>query len=761
MKKYVAIILGLFLVLGFTGCNSDGSDIKVDLDEFIGNPTNLVITGETLSWDEVPNADGYIVYANDEEVDKVNTNSFDFGSLSGDLLIFQVRTRAPRGMQDSALSAKLAFVVNREQVIADVELALAQGGMDLDEDFSEELVNKGMVSADVEGLVDEMGDFMTSYGNAETFEDFIIAIRGLVEEADNIEALISALVKTQLVDFLEMLIAEFEAEIESHESDIISGYSWYTNEELQEMIDQAQMQIDVYDDLIDQIESDPDTIVLAVTSTIEYFISIEEMISDELVALIDGLGDVQEPSDLNANELAAIKEEIVSVLRETMPTGEEMVLVLEVIDLVSSLSGATINYNSTVENYKGKMAAQSLYSLEAFINFLDVFDLDFFEEFIAINDNAEMSVSMISAESGILVVKYFDKFYDDNENLLDTINEVFSDEEKEALFDEYVVALGQMGDELESASGLMSSLSFEQLMDLQVIFEDSFGELLDAFVESDGEIIRQAAINSNFSDYENMNLATGMVYDNDTEFNHARELARYDLLSEAFILLNSLIQSLNQDELNEITSFFLDSIFENVIGEVLVPYNAPFTEAEALAAKEVISTALGLANNDILAFLQAVVGYVVEEDVLQVYKTVVQDTFDYYTEEYGADYDSVYNPAFYQDDYRSNASLIFVASYYDDFMTNSNRGTLDDILEVVFSALNEEDLRDLTGLTSTEITAINETITEILDLLDDEFGNIKTFDYKNLSPSDLEDIGLFKSALVVLAMQTIDSDEKI
>jgi hypothetical protein len=470
-------------------------------------------------------------------------------------------------------------------------------------------------------------------------------------------------------------------------------YTWYSYDYLQTQIDQYQMQIDAYEDLIDQIETNPDTIVLAITSTIEYFISIEEMINDDLVSLVDGLANVQEPTDLNVDELVDIKEEIVSILRETMPTEEEMVLVLEVMDLVSSLSGTTVNYDSVVENYKGKMAAQSLYSLEAFINFLDTFDKAFFEAFKALSVNEDLTEPMYGAEVGILVVKYFNTFYDDNENLLDTINEVFTDEEQLALFDEYKDIMSLMdGTDYESVAGMLDAMNFQQLLDLQVIFEDSFGALLDASVDSDGEIVRQMVISQSFSWRDYSNFATGIEYSTDTAFEEARQLANFDLMSEVFVMLNAFVQSMDPDELNEVTSFMLDSIFVGIMPQFIGAdsyYEFPFTESDITDAKDVVQDGLDLASEDLLTFLQAALEYVVDEDVWQNYKVVLQDGFDYFASEYGADYRGEYNPEFWDDEYDMNASLIFAAGIYDDFMTSRNRGTLDDILEVVFDTMSD------------------------------------------------------------------------
>ena len=663
--------------------------------------------------------------------------------------MFQVRTRAPRGMQDSALSAKLAFVENKTEEIAAVKTALATNNMGLGDEFSEELVNKGMLADDVEGLVDEMYDFSDSMDSVDSFEDMIAALRALVEEADNIEALVSAFVKTELVGYLEEMIEDLEYEIKIWEEEITYEYSWY-DDYIQENIDTCQMQIDAYEDLINQIEDDPDSIVLAITSTINYFISVEKMISDDLVSLIDGVVDEDNPSNLTAAELLDIKTEIVYVLKETIPSEEEVILVMELVELLNSLSGTTINYDTAVENYKGKMAAQALYTIEAFTNFLDVFDEDFFDEFLNFVTNEELSFEMINAEMVILVVEYFNTFYDNNQDLLDTIDAVFSDEEQELLFDEYSTMLEGL-DGQEAANSLISSLSFAQLLNLQIIFEDSFGALLDAFVESDGEIVRQLTILQGYSMYGMVNYATGETYANETRTREASELTTYDLASEVCFILDAFLQSMDTDDFGEMTNFLLDSVFEVVMLQVgtlvgVVNDESPFSENEALDAKDAVKVGLDTANEDLLTFLQDLLEYLVDEDVMQEFKVVLADVHTHYSDEYGTNYDEEYNSERYMDDYRSNAGLVFIAGVYDDFMNNSNRGTLDDILDVVFNTWRENELLDISGFSSADVTDIQGAIADVLDLLNDEFSELKDLDYTDLDADDLKKLEDFQTA---------------
>ena len=161
MKKLFLVFIMLFSVLGIAACGGNPSEIEISYDEQIAFPTNLTIDGKTLSWDAVVDAAGYYVYADGEEVKEVKTNSYDFSSLDGTRIIFTVVTKAPKGMQDSAQSASVAYVENKEQEVTAMQLALEENlPMELDPGFAEELVNKGMLASEFEDMVDAFMTFV-------------------------------------------------------------------------------------------------------------------------------------------------------------------------------------------------------------------------------------------------------------------------------------------------------------------------------------------------------------------------------------------------------------------------------------------------------------------------------------------------------------------------------------------------------------------------------------------------------------------------
>ncbi|HOH18666.1 MAG TPA: hypothetical protein PK087_05025, partial [Bacilli bacterium] len=102
-KKLLFIFLLIFSVFGLAACDGDDTP-DVDKTESVDVPINLAISGKVLTWDAVEKATGYIVYVNDVEKKTVTTTSYDFSSLSGENLIFQVVAKAPKGMNNSAKS---------------------------------------------------------------------------------------------------------------------------------------------------------------------------------------------------------------------------------------------------------------------------------------------------------------------------------------------------------------------------------------------------------------------------------------------------------------------------------------------------------------------------------------------------------------------------------------------------------------------------------------------------------------------------------
>lgn len=745
MKKLVLLLFGFFLLFGVAACNTGGSDIDLDMDEFIASPTNLAINGKVLSWDVVENADGYIVYVGGEEEDQVNTNSFDFSGLSGTKLVFQVRTKAPRGMQDSGLSASIAYVADPAAEIALINSAIANSDMELPDGFADELVAKGMIGSEFEDMMDEIDTFVAAVESAETVTEFYNAVDQLLSSIDNVEAIVSAVINTLLVERIEMTIADLEDDMIYYQEWYVDEPQGYYKDYLGERIAEIEQQIDAWEQLLNQIETNPDYLVTSVTTTVEYFLSIEQMISTDLVGYIQNLSEIDDPANINVNELVLIKDEIVDILRETMPSQEDMVLMFEIYNTLIAVSGEVVEVETTVENYVGKMAAQTLLSIEAFINFLDALDADYFTAV-----KAELAVANPNLLNGgeilILTIKYYDTFREDNEALLDQISNIFTDEEQEQLFNDYLASIPEIEDDemYPIVITLLGNLNFELILYLQTQFEDAFDAALDAFVARDGEIIRQLIILQGFEEdfWEDYyaNWITGDTYASYQEFDLARMLIQMSVAEEALYIVDGVMGVTDNEDYQTLIELIFDAVpadeLASQTGLELTIINSLLTLAE---------TTMNSTSADQLELLKNAIEYAVDEEVFATLAQLATDMSEYEETTYGEDY-------YYDDPYLDNAILITVAGLYDGFMTSGNRGLVDDILVEFIAALSDTNVKDLTGLTDEQISNIETNIDELLDFVKTGLGEIADMDPTDLSEADLAQIESFTSELQMRVM---------
>ncbi len=771
MKKLISMFVALLLVLGFVGCNNNGSEIDVEMKEFIAAPTNLAVSNTTLSWDAVAEARGYIVFVNGEEEDTVSDTSFDFSDIDGDKLIFQVKTRAPRGMQDSPLSVKIAYVADKEAEITAVSAVMTNAGMSVPEAFAEELVNKGMIGSDAESMLDELNNFQEAMDSAEDFDAFMTALNDLVAEMDNVEALVSAVVKTMLPDLIQEQITQLMADVVRYQTWMEEEY--YNEDYYQMLIDSTNDQIDALEALLAEIEDNPDAIVLSVTSTVDYFISIEEMIGQDLIDAITNLSEVEEASQLSVSELVLVKDEIVNILRETLPSEESMVLMMDVFELLMQVGGTMMSAPELdIDNYKGKVAAQNLYTIEAFINFLDGLNVDFFTEMKGYLTSTTIGEPLAGAEVAILTIKYFDTFLDDNEALLDTISEVFTEEEREILFNYsksvYEDSMGDMYGPMYGMSmfyslqqmligGVFASADFQTLLEMEVTFDNIFHAVLDSFVETDGEILRLMAIqNSFYRDYWEdtyTNEALDIEYDTYTEFREAQDLNSFEVAEYVVLHLNVAVQEVDVEFFDNFGQIIIDSVYETLSGllDIEDMEEIPFSQTQIDAAKLVVENSFGAMQEDALDFVQTLAQWAVDEEVFAAVYAMQEDLFSYYKTNYGDDYRDN-GSDWYDSNQEMYMSMILLADLYDSFMTNGNRATLDSILDEVFTMLKNDDIQLITEMPDTNINDVEAAIQDILDYLDAEVDDIKNLDWDSLSAADKTAIETFMEDLNEKAM---------
>ncbi|MCK5732201.1 MAG: hypothetical protein KAH13_04220, partial [Tenericutes bacterium] len=507
-----------------------------------------------------------------------------------------------------------------------------------------------------------------------------------------------------------------------------------------------------------EINENPDAIVMSITATIEYFVSIEEMLSSDLFGYLQSLFEATEPGDVNVNELVLIKEEIVNVLRETMPSQEDMSLMFQFYSVFQTLTDSTVNLDIEVDNYTGKLAAQALLTLEASINFLDVLDEDYFVDFVTFTES-ELSFDLMNAELAILSLKYFKVFKDDNQALIDSISDIFTDEENELLFDDYLAALNsaELADDYQVMYGGLEDVKFQTILYLQAVYGDAFDAALDMFVERDGELIRQLVILQNYGmDYFGetyMNFATDDVYENYYELDSEEMKTNYKVLEELFYILGATIDTFNDEDYGK----FIELVFDLIPVESLsYLYGIDvFTDPTLEPIKGLIEEIMNNSKGDQLELFKNIVEYAIDEEVFANMYLVEETRFAYLETEYP----TLTEYGIEDDPYLLYVYTIETAKIYDDFMRSANRGLVDDILVEIILALYDDNIQSITMIEDVEIGFVDQNVADLLDYIKDELGTIADMDASDLSDADVLAIFDFESQVQFkLLMIRVDPD---
>ncbi|MGI6392943.1 MAG: hypothetical protein ACOX16_05005 [Candidatus Izemoplasmatales bacterium] len=696
------LTVGMLLIAGFVllGCKEETTTkptvrttttyTPTPVAEQIDAPKGLKITGQVLSWEAVPGATGYVVYVNDVAKATVSTTSYDFTSLTGDKLVFKVKAKASTGKEDSVLSVSVAYQANAVAQVSAIKTQLADLGIAADSGFAEELVRKGMSATEFESAV---AAFETFVEGLEDVDDPAVGnalIKQLLAEDVDLEALVSGVVVALLPDYLEAMAEGAYPE-----------------------------EADMYQGLIEMIEEDPDTVVLAIVTTLEYFIAFQEDITDDFLAKIMALAETEDIQSLNTAEVIIVKDEIVDILTENLPTTDQLVLVYNCLMALSeAMSG--IEYTLPVVSYEVKSATQTRLAFQAMIALIDTIDatyIDKLKEISVLEDTYFAPVDAI-----VLTLKYVRTFLDSNEALLNQIDNVFSAQEKAALFNYMIDELSAQfeGEGFEEGMGMdmasfimlnvMLNLEYEATSDVIDLFFVSLEQVLDVLIETDGELMRTIIIDQQFysewewdsdkGDYIDYygNYALNVEYDNGTEYEHAKTLANMNIVKQLLIVLDAVIEDLTAEDANDISSFLLSLEIPDLLladaEESELPENIDdiVDDAEKLLVK-ILPMLLKLGQDGI--------GYMVDKNVIDGVKAVIEDVNSHYVTLYGEDYRSN-NDYWIENDgeYEMVVQAIFVSDHVAKILTPAEKAN---VLAMIASVFDAENLVDFIFMMSFEL----------------------------------------------------------
>jgi len=684
MKKKLWIILMVFVsTVVLIGCNNGGSDIDINYTEVASTPMNLVIKGKILSWDAVDEAKDYIIYVNEEKDKTVKTNSYDFSSLTGDVLIFQVQTDAIKGFQDSGLSAKLAYVADKAAEINKLDLLVEDQFGSVPSGFSEALVDKGMIADDFENMQEALTTFLESLDNLDgDVLSISEALKALLDSEINYEALINAFI-LYIPDQIDSAIESLQDDIDWNQEmiDLYGEDAYYTDQ-----IAEEQGQIDMYNDVLTTLENSSDEVVLSILHTSEYFISIVTQLDTAFFTRVNDVVSVNSAADLDSKEVILIKDEIVSAMLDNLPSVQDIVILFELINSFSS----TLPTDSSLEMYPTESAAETLLMIEAFAKLIDTIDLTFVDTIKTFSENEDT----YQVESSILIIKYFYTFQQENKGLIEEIRTVFSYDQQKALFESYVSYAGELSGldtgSMDISSELMSSIAFEdfyQLSDLEYRLMDP---VLEWFVYTDGAILRSISERTNSYNYENSTLAS---YESSQS-----EIQTLHELCGLFLVITGEIK---EDD---------ETAFASILSSI-VPYSedsllssSNITKAEYDALLIDINASLETEMNTLITLLNSFFDFALSSGFFDDWSELESDINTYAIDKYGMFYGSYENSMIFNaDPIPHNARMILMADLADGYFTSSRISKVNDLINMIFDIMSEPNFLKASGMTATEV----------------------------------------------------------
>ena len=701
MKKILLLFLAVFGMFGIISCSGNDNEQtteEINLNEQVEIPTNLAINNKTLIWDQVEGVSEYRVYANGDIVADVITNSYDFSDLEGDSLIFTVRAIAPTGMQNSNMSVTIAYQVNREQEVSAIKVVLSENNMDLiDPDaFAEELVNKGMTAT-------QLGTMMTGFNSLmDTMEEETFDFSSVYDE---IASLMDSMDRNQIEAFISPFI-KFELKIQ-----IQSDIDYYEMMEDNYGHDYSS-EIAMNQNILDFLDENVDEVIRSAMLVVDYLMQVQSGISNELVGSFESIIDATSPDDVNVNLTVTVKNELINNLKDSLPELEDVVILnYTIVAFMNSLSEEVMDLE---EINVTKQTAQSLIVIELFYNYLLAIDANYINDLLDATEKAEFDMT---EDILILNLTLLDEFLDDNQALIQNMKNIYSDDEKEAMFFDYQVMayanqmIMQNPDLNESDIPVIKAImedniDFNDVLVIQALMNENFNDLLDAMVANDFEVIKKAFDVASLDNND---------FDNYYQYYQAESELTFEMLNEVVNLLNPLFQDmtvLEYEALIDLGFGYLMSQFEvmNLTNE--------YYDIDSF---EIIKTGIDDTLQNQLGLLKLLFAEIDEEDLL----LTISDLQAENTEE------SAYEV------------MIVIANSYINIYDNGGETHLDAITSEIISIVSDPDNMVEFNLTQTEVDEITTMLDNYFEDIYNQADIIKNYDPTNLTAQQEEDIQNF------------------
>lgn len=422
------------------------------------------------------------------------------------------------------------------------------------EAFVTEMYAKGMRSADLINMMTNLASIDTITPDMSMIESYQV-IDGMMENMDrtSVEALVSALVKVQLRDMLQMQL------------DMTTLSQLSLSPVSRDEVDGVMLE-----KLIQAIDENGDDIVASAMIALNYVMDVQSVFDPTYISGLEGLMGKESFNTLDYLLMITIKNGVLGYMKDELPTVNEFVLLNStVIAFLSILSDDLIDFS--LLNVQAQATQQHM-SIELMFDFLISIDEGYVQSLMEVSEEYvdKSYVKAFLHEN----VDLIDQFLDDHAYELNALQEVVDYQDKEDLFFDFYI------DELlvfALGSSNMDPLQMSQFVDLihQVIHYDSIdampglmsgvlNDLLDELVASDYEFIDRMV--------DALDLSPE-YFDDFQAYIEAENLTSIEAAFALVDLLQPVIEGLDSDEYEAVLDIFvmvINMVSNNEIDTLLI-----------------------------------------------------------------------------------------------------------------------------------------------------------------------------------------------
>ncbi len=705
MRYKLTIFIFLFLAF-FTlnGCTEETTSEDIDYSIFIQAPAYLRIEDQILIWNEVDYAYQYVIYVNGEYLTTTFDTFYDFSMLDDKLIIFQVQTDALKGYKDSEKSLSIAYMKDFEEEIIAFDHLFE--GMNIPEGFSEALVHKGMTVAEYLAFMNHYVDFNTNFVEAgNDIYSISEALQTFIDFDINIEALLYASLLV-LPDYINDSINQLETEIELHEDCEIND-----NLCLDE-INSLSLRRDSYLAQLEVIENDPDEILWSAMHSVDYFLNILQTIDSEFITSMNEILLNNDSSQLNADEMILLKDELVGSLIDALPSEDETVILFELLNAVLQPNMIITNSSTVVD-----IAHQVHLSIESLAILINTIDKEYFNKIIDLSAN---SPDKLEAEILILSIQYIYKFQIENQILLSEIRSVLTAHQIEGLLNTYLTIYN-----LDVDTSL--NITSEDILIVSDFLFSMNEPFFDWFIKTDGEIIRILyQMNEEYLDL------------NETQIAYMDEALKLQLTREILSFLETAVSYVDEEEINVAMKLIIllipKEILDSQIDEIMI-----------VEIKELLYDHLLSCDNTLIEALHETISQIISSDLIGIYSEYLNVFNEYAITNYSSSY--LENPQYYFDDTTQYGESIYKAKFIVATMSDNNQESFAIIFDEIFTFLSTDQLLNILNINLEDLSILQEVLDEELVSLIEQATIVSQMDPFNLDESQIIEIELLMSML--------------